>query len=366
MNRMFKRTAGVVLVILMLMSMLSGCGNQTKPPTEPAETKPAAEPTEQPAPPQSKNLTLYTALNENEIGTYFKGFEDATGIKVNFVRLSAGEILTRLKAEKDNPKSSLVFGGPSDTFIAMAKEGLLEPYKSPESATVPAQFIDKEGFWSPLYIGILGFGTNTQLAEEKGIAIPESWEDLLKPEYKGLVSIAHPGSSGTSYSVLATLVQMWGEDEAFEYFKKLTGNIRSYAKSGAAPAREAGLGEVGIGICFSHDILIPANEGYPLKLSFPKEGTGYEVGAMALVKGGPKDEVENAKKFIDFFASKEGQALYVTAKSFRLPVNPDAPVSEGAIKLTDIQTIEYDNVWAGENRTRLVEKFTSEIIAKPQ
>lgn len=357
MKRMLERTAGVILTLVILMSFFSGCGKDTKT-SDSENNKPASN--------QSKNLTIYTALNENEIGTYFKGFEDKTGIKVSFVRLSAGEILTRLKAEKDNPKSSLVFGGPSDTFIAMAKDGLLEPYKSPQSNSVPDQFKDKEGYWTPLYIGILGFGTNTKLIEEKGIKVPESWEDLLKPEYKGLVSIAHPGSSGTAYSVLATLVQMWGEDKAFDYFKKLTGNIRSYTKSGAAPAREAGLGEAGVGICFSHDILIPANEGYPLKLSFPMEGTGYEIGAMALVKNGPKEEVENAKKFIDFFASKEGQELYETAKSFRLPVNPETKIPKGAIKLTDIKTIKYDNVWAGENRKTLVEKFTKEIVAKPQ
>ncbi|KYZ76599.1 iron ABC transporter substrate-binding protein [Anaerosporomusa subterranea] len=347
------RRVFITLATLMLFcaGLLAGCGS----------SQPAAEKTA-----QSKNLTIYTALNENEIGTYVKAFEAKTGIKVSFVRLSAGEIITRLRAEKNNPKSTIVFGGPSDTFIVMAKDGLLEPYASPAAAAAPEQYKDKQGYWSPIYIGILGFGTNSKLAEQKGIKPPESWDDLLKPEFKGLVSIAHPGASGTSYTVLASLVQMWGEDNAFAYLKKLNLNIRNYEKSGAAPAQKAGLGEALVGICFSHDILIPINEGYPLKLTFPRDGTGYEIGGMAMVKNGPKDEVENGKKFIDFFAGKEGQETYETAKTFRLPVNTEAKAPKGAVKLTDIKTIRYDNVWAGENRGRLVEKFNKEIMARPQ
>lgn len=340
-----------VLLAVLLVVTLAGCGGGKESPAGSAG--------------QNKTLTIYTALNENEIGTYFKGFEAKTGIKVSFVRLSAGEIITRLKAEKNNPRASAVFGGPSDTFIAMAKDGLLEQYKSPASASVPEQFKDKDGYWSPLYIGILGFGTNTQLAEKKGIKPPESWDDLLKPEFKGLVSIAHPGSSGTSYTVLAALVQMWGEDKAFDYLKKLNANVRTYEKAGAAPAQQAGLGEALVGICFSHDILIPKNEGFPLVLTFPQEGSGYEIGAMALVKNGLAAEKENAKAFIDYFAGKEGQELYETAKTFRLPVNPDAKVPQGAVKLADIKTVKYDNVWAGENRARLVDKFTKTVLAKP-
>ena len=338
-------------LLLFCAGLLAGCGG-----SQPAVEKAT----------QSKSVTIYTALNENEIGTYVKAFEAKTGIKVNFVRLSAGEIITRLRAEKNNPKSSVIFGGPSDTFIVMAKDGLLEPYISPATKASPEQYKDKQGYWSPIYIGILGFGTNTKLAEQKGIKPPESWSDLLKPEFKGLVSIAHPGASGTSYTVLASLVQMWGEEKAFEYLKKLNQNILSYEKSGAAPAQKAGLGEALVGICFSHDILIPINEGYPLKLTFPGDGTGYEIGSMALVKNGPKDEVENGKKFIDFFAGKEGQETYETAKTFRLPVNTEAKAPKGAVKLTDIKTIRYDNVWAGENRGRLVEKFNKEVMAKPQ
>lgn len=346
---------------------LVGCSSGTQAPkqeaggTSQAASTPASA---APAAPASKNLTIYTAYPEQEAVVYIDEFKKATGIEAKFVRLSAGETLVRLQAEKGNPQASIWYGGPSDTFIAAAKEGLLEKYKPQNADKIPENFQDKDGYWSPVYVGALGFAVNSDWLKKSGIPAPESWDDLLKPEYKGNVTMAHPGSSGTSYTVLATLVQIMGEDKAFNYFKKLNENIRQYTKSGSAPAKQAGLGETGVGISFAHDILAPKNEGYPLTLSFPKEGTGYEVGAVALIKNGPADEVENAKKFIDWAITKEAQDLYETSKSFRLPVNPDATVPEGATKLTDLKVINYDAVWAGENRDALVKKFESQVRGK--
>ena len=113
---------------------------------------------------------------------------------------------------------------------------------------------------------------------------------------------------------------------------------------------------------FSHDGLKPVAEGYPVEVVFPEDGTGYEIGGIALVKNGPEDEMENAKIFIDWVLSKEGQELFEESKSFRLPVNVTATPPEGAINIDDLKTIDYDFIWAGENRDKLVEEFT-EIVA---
>ena len=140
--------------------------------------------------------------------------------------------------------------------------------------------------------------------------------------------------------------------------------MRQYTKSGSAPAKQAGLGETGVGISFAHDILAPKHEGYPIELSFPTDGTGYEVGAVALIKNGPKDEVENAKKFIEWSISKEAQDLYAKSNSFRLPVHPDATVPDGAVSLSELEVIEYDAVWAGENRDRLLKRYEDEVVGQ--
>ncbi len=313
---------------------------------------------------ESKELTIYCALPESEIPTYLDAFKNETGITVNFVRLSAGEIYSKIQVEKSNPQASIWHGGNCDTFIAAAKADLLEKYVSPELENIPEIYQDPEGFWSPIYVGALGFAVDKNWFAEKGLPYPASWSDLLKPEFKGQISMAHPGSSGTSYTILATIVQMQGEEKTWEYFKQLNQNIRQYTKSGSAPPKNVALGEAAIGLAFSHDCLKPASEGYPVGLSFPLDGTGYEIGAIALIKNGPAAERKNAEKFIDWCLSKAGQDVYSINKSFRLPVNKLSTPPEGAVNIADLKVINYDFMWAGENRTRLIEEFSSAVASK--
>ena len=309
-------------------------------------------------------LTIYCALPETEIPSYIEAFKAETGITVDYVRLSAGEVLSKIQVEKNNPQASVWYGGNCDTFIAAANMGLLEPYASQELKNIPESYQDPDNFWAPVYVGALAFAVDRDWFKAKGYDYPASWNDLLKPEFKNMISMAHPGSSGTAYTILATMVQMLGEEEAFAYLAKLDDNIRQYTKSGSAPPKDVGLGEAAVGLSFSHDCLKPAVQGYPVEVTFPKEGTGYEIGAIALIKNAPARELENAKIFIDWVLSKKGQDIYSQNSSFRLPVNVNAVVPQGAINIKDLPIINYDFIWAGENRARLIEKFTATIANK--
>ena len=156
---------------------------------------------------KEQKLVFYAGLQEDHAALVAQEFEKETGIKTEFVRLSSGETLARLKAEKDNMTASVWYGGPVDGFVAANEEGLIEPYKSPEAANIKEGFKDPNGVWTGIYIGYLGFVGNQKALAEKGLKMPTSWADLLKPEYKGEIVVAHPGSSGTAYTMLATLVQ---------------------------------------------------------------------------------------------------------------------------------------------------------------
>lgn len=359
MKKSLFRVLSLVVVLILVVAAFAGCAKQEAPAAAPAQPQEEQKP-------KSDTLTMYSALDEAEILVYLDGFTKATGIKVNYVRLSAGEIMTRVTAEKDNPQASIWFGGPSDTHVAAANAGILEKYESANIAKIPETYRDKAGFWSPIYVGAIGFACNKEWFEKKNLAYPESWEDLLKPEFAKQISVAHPGSSGTAYTILATMVQLKGEEPAFEYMKKLHKNVIQYTKSGSAPAKNAAIGEAAIGLSFAHDILrIRNTEGYPIELKFPKDGTGYEIGGVSLIKKGIAGEEENSRKFIDWITDVEAQELSAVTKSYRLPVNLDAKAPEGAVTLGDLKTINYDNVWAGENRKRLVEKFTADIATAP-
>ncbi|NIP23609.1 MAG: ABC transporter substrate-binding protein, partial [Phycisphaerae bacterium] len=209
-------------------------------------------------------------------------------ITVNFVRMSSGESLTRLRNEADNPQFDIWWGGPIDSFIAAKEEGLLEAYDSPNLDNIkdPSLMLDPDHTWAGVYVGSLGFATNQNFLDENpGLEAPTSWDDLLKPEFAGQLMVAHPSSSGTSYTALCSVLQMRGEDAGWEYLREYASQVNQFTKSGSAPARFVGQGEAAVGIVFSHDIVAQIEDGAPLVLTFPEEGTGYEIGGMGIVKG---------------------------------------------------------------------------------
>lgn len=306
---------------------------------------------------KEERVTAYTTLDEELARNVFKAFTAETGIQVDWVRLSTGEAVARIEAEKANPQASIWFGGVGIGHIEAKQKGLTMAYDSP-AANMPSQFRDPEFFWSGIYTGALCFESNTQKLEQYGLKAPTSWAEITGPGYEGHVQMANPGSSGTAYNALATLVQIFGEDEAFEYMKGLDNNITQYTRSGSAPGKNASIGETTIAIGYSHDGVKLVDAGYPLEITFPSEGTGYEVASISLIKGGPVDELAAAKKLYDWGLGTTAGALY--AKTFVVPF-VDVPLAKGAKPVSSLNVIDQDDVWAAANKTRLVEKW-NEVI----
>lgn len=310
----------------------------------------------------NKQLTVFTALPSEEIPAYVEAFQKESGIEVKFVRLSAGEMTVRVKGEKGHPTAAVMWGGSTDNYIAAMQDDLLEPYQSPSLENIPQQYHDPKKTWNPFYIGAIGFACNTEWFKKQNMELPKSWKDLLDPRLKGQIMMAHPATSGTSYTILATILQLFGEEKGWDYMKQLHANIRQYTKSGAAPANSAGLGEAAVAIVFSHDGLKPRAEGYPIEVTFPSEGTGYEVGAMALIKGADPEQTPAAKAFIDWCLSKQGQEVFRENGSNRLPLNTQAAVAEGLTPIEKLPVIKYDAEWAGTHKKEFLDRFSQEIL----
>ncbi len=305
-----------------------------------------------------RSLVVRTALMEPEAMVYARAFENRTGIKVEVVRQSTGVMLSFLKFERSNASGATIdvlFGGPADAYVIGAREGLFEEYLSPERANLAPERMDQDGCWSGVYLGSIGFAVNPKRLAELGLPTPTCWADLLSPKLRGEISMANPVSSGTGYTVLATLAQMMGEDRAIQYLKALDSNILDYTRSGAMPGKLVGLGQIAVGILFSHDVLAFRQQGYDIDLVFPKEGTGFEIGGIAIVKGTRK--LDEAKKFVDFMLSAEGQNLYAAMGEFRLPTNRSAVIPVGAVPFSKINVIEYDVTWAAVHKDALLEKW---------
>lgn len=292
-------------------------------------------------------------------------FQNQTGIPTSYVRMSSGESLARLRAGSEAPEFDVWWGGPADGQIAANEEGLIEPYISPNAAAVADAQKDADGVWTGVYVGALGLCVNTKVIEELGIEMPQTWDDLLDPAYADNIAMAHPASSGTAYTMFYTQVLRLGSEEAaMEYAKQLHPNILQYTKSGAASGPMAGRGEIAVSIIFSHDCIANIEAGFEdLAVVFPSDGTGYEIGAEALVANAAHPN--NAKTWIDWALEADTQEIGPTVEAFQLPTNPEAAVSEFAVDISQVNLVDYDFQAAGEARTRLTEQFEDEIAAAP-
>lgn len=294
-------------------------------------------------------------------------FEKDHDIKVNMVRMSSGEAYAKIRAEARNPKTDLWWAGTGDPHLQAASEGLTAEYKSPmldQLQDWARSQAESSGFRTVgVYAGSLGWGYNTDIFKQKGFKEPVCWADLLAPELKGEIQIANPNSSGTAYTALASLVQIMGEEKAFEYLKALNGNISQYTKSGSAPVKAAARGETGLGIVFMHDAVAQTAEGFPVKSIAPCEGTGYEIGSMSIVKGARN--LDSAKAWYDWSLKAEVQSRMKDAKSFQLPSNKTAEIPKEAPKFEDIKLIDYDFKTYGDpaKRKALLERWDREIGA---
>lgn len=312
-------------------------------------------------------LTVLCTPQEEWCQVMVEAFQEETGIETSYVRLSSGEALARLRASAEAPEFSVWWGGPADGFVAANEEGLIEAYDSPNAEAISAEQKSEEpGIWTGVYVGALGFCSNTVRLEELGVDAPTSWDDLTDPALQGEVAMAHPASSGTAYTAFYTQVlRLGGEDEAMEFMQELHPNILQYTSSGAAPAEMAGRGEVAVSVVFSHDCVRNIDAGFTdLEVSFPEEGTGYEIGGVALLANAP--EPNAAKAWIDWSLTPEVQELGAAeAASFQLPTHPDAAVDERSVNLEEVELIEYDFQAAGEARDALTARFEDEVATAP-
>jgi iron(III) transport system substrate-binding protein len=290
-------------------------------------------------------------------------FEEDFRLTVEYTRMSSGESLERVRAEQADPQFDIWWGGPIDSYVAARQEGLLQAYDSPNYINLRNQvkFKDPENYWAGVYLGTLGFCTNKDWLEDNpGVEPPRSWDDLLKPEFEGQLMVAHPSTSGTSYTALATVLQLRGEEAGWDYLSDYAGQVRQFTESGAAPAEYVGQGEAAVCVVFSHDIVHQIEDnGLPLELTFPEEGTGYEIGGMGIIKGAK--HLAAAQRWFDWALTANAQALGPKYTAYQAPTVEGVELSHP--ELLDVNLIDYDFQWAGEHKTEFIDKFTNEIAA---
>lgn len=293
-----------------------------------------------------------------------QNFEIDTGIDVAMVRKSTGEVLAQVRAEAGNPTVDVWWGGTGDPHLIAAAEGLTVASEVDTSALLGwAQNMAEvsQGRAIGAHVGLLGIIYNTEAVAERGLPVPECWRDLTRPEYRGEIQVSNPNSSGTAYTELATLVQLFGEDEGMALLAEIGANVNQYTRSGSAPGRAVARSESTIGIGFMHDMVRLQKEGFPVEIVAPCEGTGYEVGAVSVIAG--TDSMEEARAWVEYVLSAEAQSRGLEVGVYNIPSNPGAATDPDAPDMASIKLIDYDFATYGssEMRERLLARWDAEV-----
>ena len=371
-----KKILAVLMAVLMVASLAACGGNTSAPATEPAPapaaantTAPAAETT---APEQSLidaakaegELVVYGSCEEDYLAAACAHFEELYGIKVQYQRLSTGEVQAKIEEENGNPSADVWFGGTTDPYNVVAAEGLLEAYEAENAShLLGSQYRDPDGYWYGIYKGILGFMVNKDELERMNLEAPADWQDLLKPEYKDLIWLSNYNTAGTAKLVINTMIQKYGHDEGIQYLVDLDKNIQVYTKSGSGPSKNVGTGECVIGIGFLHDgITQIVDNGYDnVQLIIPSSGTSFEIGATAIFKGAKHPNA--AKLWVEYALSPECVELAAKNGSYQFLVIDNAKQPEQAAEfgLDPENVMDYDFEDAKNNIKTYVEEVMNAL-----
>ena len=365
-----KKYLALLLALVMVLS-LCACGNSTGAPA--ATEAPAAEPAAEPAADDlvslaqaEGELVVYGSCEEEYLAAACENFEKLYGIKTTYQRLSTGEVQAKIEEENGNPSADVWFGGTTDPYNVVAGEGLLEAYDAENASHLLSDmYRDKDGYWYGIYKGILGFMVNTDELARLNLEAPQDWQDLLKPEYEGLIWLSNYNTAGTAKLVINTMIQKYGHDEGIQYLVDLDKNIQVYTKSGSGPSKNVGTGECVIGIGFLHDgITQIVDNGYTnIQLVIPSTGTSFEIGATAIFKGCAHPNA--AKLWIEYALSPDCVNLAKDNGSYQFLVidNAEQPSQAAEFGLNPDNVMDYDFEDAKQNIGTYIEEVMNAIAA---
>lgn len=315
---------------------------------------------------QKTELLVYTALETDQLKAYTESFQKTNpNIDLKFVRDSTGVITAKLLAEKANPQADAILGVAASSMEIFRAEGMLAPYAPAGFKALTRSF--SEAGNPPAWVGMDVFAAvvcyNTVEGKKKGIPKPETWKDLAKPVYKGQITMPNPASSGTGFLDVSAWLQMFGEQDGWKYMDQLHENIAQYTHSGSKPCRQSGAGEFVVGVSFDYRGNDVKAKGAPVELVFPKEGLGWDLEAVGIVK--TTKHMDAAKKLVDWVATKEANEAF--AKNFAIVAHPAVkPVLPFLPADLHKHLIKNDFAFAAKNRDKILAEWQKRYAAKTE
>jgi iron(III) transport system substrate-binding protein len=318
-----------------------------------------------PAEAQVRRIVVYSALPDLETSLINREFTRRTGIAVEALSVAAaGTLAARIRAEKDRPRADIFVGGSADFHAPLAREGLLQPYRSPvaREARIPPAFVDRDGYWHGWYLGILSILVNTERWDRemapRRVPKPATWDDLLRPEFRGHFIMPSPVTTGAGYIFVAGQIFRLGEDRAWAYLRELNRNVAQYTPTAPGTITLLERGEAIVAMMWAHEAIGARRLRFqPLEVIVPPD-TAFEIGAVSILRGAPNPE--GARAYVDFLLTRTPQDINARY-GFRYPVRADVDPPAGAPPFESVRFVRYDREWAIANAERVRERWSREI-----
>lgn len=298
-------------------------------------------------------VVVYSANDANLNRFVFDAFTKETGITVEGVEAGSGVLFRRIASEREKPLGDIVWG--VSRALLQSNKTLLAPYASANKRAVPSEFRDPDDLWIGTNVHLIVILQNTKLVP--ATEAPKSWADLLDPKWKGKVAFTDPANSGSAFTNVTMLAQLWGAgDVGWDKVSKLLANTKVLNRS-TLVFQGVGNGEFPLGMSLEYAGLQWAAGGAPVKVIYPQDGTVAQMEGIGIIRGGPDGEA--AKKFVDYITRKDVREE-ISRKFFRRAARQDLDLSQlpGEMPaLKEVKIINYDEAGWTAKRAESLQKI---------
>ena len=353
--KIFKKASLWFLIVVLLFSVV-GCGNKNETQDTSMDDNAGTQDEQKEPTVDLSGTTINVVTTSSDMyRPLFEKFEKDTGVKIEYLDLSSGEVLSRTRAEGGKPMADLWFSGGIDAFMTAKDEGLLEHYTPKNSEELYEEYRDEDGYWYAKGLNIIAFIVNNDILEEKKLPAPTSWAELTNPIYKDEIMAANPAISGNAFAMVAGILEYMGEEEGWKYFEELDKNIPYYGKRGRDPYNMTVQGEVAMGITYINKSILQLTEEHNVSIIYPEETIPWIAEGVAIFKN--SRNLEGAKAFMDWVFADEN--LQILAE---LDQKDTAMMVKPGIKAFDLgaptdRFVEQDLSVFGEKREGILEKW---------
>jgi iron(III) transport system substrate-binding protein len=282
-----------------------------------------------------------------------KEFRQRTGIRVTAFYGGTGELLDRLDTRENVSKADVFWGGGAESLEA--KKYLFQPFVSDQKQYIRDGYASPENLWCGLSLMPMVIVYNTKLVPAE--KIPHGWDDLLSPYFRNQIRMGNPETSGSSFSMLCTLLGVYGGSEyGWNKIRTLSAQL---GDNGVCDTSETvytavSSGEAFAGLTYEDAVLLLKTTGAPVEIVYPAEGTAVVPDGIALIKNAKHPEA--AKIFIEFALSRDVQSI-VSEKWMRRSVRKDVDPPTGAIPLSGLKTFRYNIADTAARKKKLLEQW---------